>query len=40
MWISDDETRMPLLVVGKTEYGEVRAELVDYTGPSMLQAAR
>ncbi|HKE17993.1 MAG TPA: DUF3108 domain-containing protein [Kofleriaceae bacterium] len=40
MWISNDETRMPLLVVGKTEYGEVRAELVDYTGPSMLQASR
>ena len=39
MWISDDETRLPLLVVGKTEYGEVRAELVDYSR-SPLQASR
>lgn len=39
MWISDDETRLPLLVVGKTEYGEVRAELVDYSR-APLQASR
>ena len=40
LWVSDDDTRLPLLVVGKTEYGEVRAELVDYSRPSPLQAAR
>jgi Protein of unknown function (DUF3108) len=40
LWISDDESRLPLLVVGKTEYGEVKAEMVDYSGPAALQAAR
>ncbi len=40
LWVSDDEARLPLLVVGKTEYGEVRAELVDYSRPSPLQASR
>jgi hypothetical protein len=33
LWISDDGQRLPLLVEGKTEYGEVRAELVKYKSP-------
>ncbi|HWM85079.1 MAG TPA: DUF3108 domain-containing protein, partial [Kofleriaceae bacterium] len=40
LWISDDETRLPILVTGKTEYGEVKAELVEYTASSSLQASR
>ena len=34
MWISDDSDRLPLRVVGKTEFGEVKAELVDYQRPA------
>jgi hypothetical protein len=40
MWISDDESRLPIRIKGKTEYGEVQAELVEYHGPSALRAAR
>lgn len=40
MWISDDESRLPVLIKGKTEYGEVKAELVEYRGPSTLRAER
>jgi hypothetical protein len=41
MWISDDESRLPILVKGKTEYGDVKAELVEYTPPAAaLRAAR
>jgi hypothetical protein len=40
MWISDDESRLPVLIKGKTEYGEVKAELVEYRGPGMLRAQR
>ncbi|HTE53148.1 MAG TPA: DUF3108 domain-containing protein [Kofleriaceae bacterium] len=40
MWISDDEARLPLLVMGKTEFGEVKAELVEYRAPATLSAAR
>jgi hypothetical protein len=40
VWLSDDERRLPLLVEGKTEYGEARAELVDYQAPSQLRAQR
>ncbi len=40
MWLSDDDQHLPLLVTGKTEYGEVKAELVEYTAPSQLRAAR
>ena len=40
LWMSDDDQHLPLLVTGKTEYGEVKAELVDYTAPSQLRAAR
>jgi hypothetical protein len=34
VWISDDRKHLPLLAEGKTEYGEVRAELVRYQSPS------
>ena len=34
VWISDDEQRLPLLVECKTEFGDVRAELVSYQSPS------
>ena len=40
LWLSDDDARLPLLVTGKTEYGEVKAELVEYTAPSQLRAQR
>ena len=40
LWMSDDDQHLPLLVTGKTEYGEVKAELVEYTAPSQLRAAR
>jgi hypothetical protein len=40
MWMSADDARLPLLVTGKTEYGEVKAELVEYTAPSQLRAQR
>jgi hypothetical protein len=33
VWISDDAERRPLLVVGKTEYGDVKVELTSYTRP-------
>ncbi len=40
VWISADEGRLPLLVLGKTEFGDVKAELVDYRSPAALSAAR
>lgn len=40
MWISDDATRLPLLIEGKTEYGDVKAELVEYRAAAALRAAR
>lgn len=30
LWISDDEQRLPLLLTAKTEYGQVKVELVSY----------
>lgn len=30
IWLSDDGNRLPLLITGRTEYGEVSLELVDY----------
>ena len=30
MWLSDDANRLPLLIEGKTEYGDVAIELIDY----------
>ena len=30
VWISEDQNRLPLLVLAKTEYGDVRVELVEY----------
>lgn len=38
IWLSDDEQRLPILVTGKTEYGDVKAELVDYNQPAPLHA--
>ena len=32
-WLSDDDSRMPLRLTARTEYGEVAAELVDYQRP-------
>jgi len=40
LWMSDDDQHLPLQVTGKTEYGEVKAELVEYTAPSQLRAQR
>lgn len=39
-WISDDEDRLPLLVVAKTEYGQVRAELIAYERPDLPAISR
>ena len=36
LWLSDDAERRPLLVSGKTEYGDVRVELVSYSRPEPL----
>ncbi len=33
VWFSDDENRLPLLVIAKTEYGELKVELTEYTRP-------
>lgn len=33
IWMSADDARRPLLVVGKTEYGDVRAELIEHQTP-------
>jgi Protein of unknown function (DUF3108) len=30
IWISDDADRVPLLMVAKTDYGDVRMEIIDY----------
>ena len=38
VWLSDDESRLPLITEAKTEYGEVRAELVDYLRPDLAVA--
>jgi hypothetical protein len=32
-WISNDERRLPLLLLAKTEYGDIRVELIDYQAP-------
>src|SRR6266545_3596218 len=34
MWISNDETRLPVLIKGRTEYGDAKAELIEYTPAS------
>ena len=36
-WISDDARRLPLRVIAKTEYGDVRVELIDYQSPATAQ---
>jgi hypothetical protein len=30
IWISDDDGRVPLLIVARTDYGDVKMEIVDY----------
>ena len=30
LWVTDDEQRLPVRVVAKTEYGEVKVELIDH----------
>lgn len=30
LWISDDADRVPLLLVGRTDYGDIRMELIEY----------
>ena len=39
MWVTDDEERIPILVTAKTEYGQVKVELVERE-VGALQAAR
>ena len=31
LWITDDADRVPVVIVAKTDYGDVRMEIVDYT---------
>jgi hypothetical protein len=33
LYLTDDDKRLPLLVVARTEYGDVRAELMDFQSP-------
>ncbi len=40
VWISDDASRLPLLVMAKTEYGDLRVELVEYTRPDRRVSTR
>ena len=40
IWISDDASRLPLLVMAKTEYGDLRLELVEYRRPDSRVSAR
>ena len=37
MWISDDDGRVPLKVVAKTDYGDIEMQITDYSpGPARL----
>ncbi len=40
VWISDDASRLPLLVMAKTEYGDLRLELVEYRRPDRRVSVR
>jgi hypothetical protein len=40
IWLTDDYLRLPVLVEGKTEYGDARAELVEHNAPSLLRAEK
>ncbi len=40
VWFSDDAKRMPLLLVARTEYGDVSVELTDYHRPEALISLR
>jgi hypothetical protein len=32
IWLTDDDQRLPLLIAAKTDYGDVRMELIEYVG--------
>ena len=40
VWFSDDASRLPLLVMLATEYGELKVELVEYTRPDRRLSTR
>jgi hypothetical protein len=40
VWFSDDAKRMPLLLIARTEYGDVAVELIDYQRPETLVSSR
>ncbi len=40
LWVTDDDRRLPIRVVAKTEYGEVKANLVDYQIAPLAARAR
>jgi hypothetical protein len=40
VWLSDDANRIPLLVLANTEFGELRAEMTDYSRPDERLSAR
>lgn len=39
MWVTDDERRLPILVTAKTEYGQVKVELIDVHVPEGVAVA-
>ena len=40
MWISDDDGRVPLQIVAKTDYGDMKMQIVDYTPGTGKRLAR
>lgn len=40
MWFTDDDLRLPVLIAARTDYGDIRMELVEYTGAGREVAAR
>lgn len=40
MWFTDDDLRLPILIAAKTDYGDIRMELVEYAGAGREVAAR
>jgi hypothetical protein len=36
VWLSDDQRRLPVLVLARTEYGDVKVELTDYRAPDSI----
>ena len=42
-WVSDDADRVPILLVAKTDYGDIRMEIIEYvsgTSPNFRKAAQ